>query len=234
MEEEQKEVNRRKIPIILFIIFIIALSLVGGTYAWFVNAQKKINNFTLGDIKHEILYNFKEQGAAEDILPGEIVNKDVWIHNKGKSDALLRVKITPIWKKKDGSGTEIKNNDVILNFVSDVDTNWQKGNDGYYYYKKVLSAHEGSQAHAENNKIDNSKIPVCYSNQLLDSIQLNTNINDQISYANKNFDVMIVSETLQVNMEACKENWDITKDATIEAMIENLVNTYKNHKGKIH
>ncbi|MGL5244069.1 MAG: TasA family protein [Sarcina sp.] len=233
MEEEQKEANRRKVPIILFLIFIVALSLVGGTYAWFVNAQKKINNFTLGEVKHEIFYNFKELGAAEDFLPGEQINKDIWIHNAGKSDALLRVKVTPIWKEKDGSGTEVKNDDVILNFVSDLDTNWQKGMDGYYYYKKILKAHDGSEPHAENNKIDGTKIPSCYSNQLLDSIQLNNNITDQTAYANKTFDVIVMSETVQVNIDTCREQWDVGNDKVVESMLEKLVDNYKTDNGKI-
>ncbi|MGL5244446.1 MAG: BsaA family SipW-dependent biofilm matrix protein [Sarcina sp.] len=231
---EKKKDNRKKIaPLALVLLFIGVISVVGGTYAWFTNSQSKTNNFTLGEIKHEIIENFNSQGPAEDILPGELVNKDVWIHNLGKSDALLRVKVTPLWIDSNGQSSEVTNNDVIINFVNDLNTNWQKGTDGYYYYKKVLPAHNGTVAHPVLNTVNGSSVPTCYSAQLVDSITLNNAITDQTTYANRRFDVMVVSETIQVNMDACKSEWNVSADKSLETMLQGVVDGYKTSKGKI-
>ncbi|MPQ42621.1 BsaA family SipW-dependent biofilm matrix protein [Clostridium tarantellae] len=232
--EKKNEHRKNIVPLLLVIFFVSLILLVGGTYAWFSNAQNKSNKFTLGEIKHEIVENFNAQGPAEDILPGEVVNKDVWIHNLGKSDALLRVKVTPLWIDSSGQSTAVTNNDVILNFVSDVNTNWQLGSDGYYYYKRVLPAHDGTVAHPTLNTVNGSSVPTCFSSQLVDSITLNGNITDQSTYANRRFDVMVVSETIQVNMDACKSEWNVSADKTLEAMLQGVVDGYKTSKGKIH
>lgn len=218
---------------------VLLIAVVGGSLAWFTSQDTKTNHFTTGSISHEIVEDFDTTGPSQDLLPGDEVNKDVWINNTGKSDALLRVKITPQWMNGEEADTDLGNEGIELVFAEKVQTalnesgiaegaTWVLGNDGYFYYTSILSV--------------NSEEVEKQTAQLLDAVRLSGKITDQSKFANKEMNVIIESETVQVNKDAYEEEWFTENesglttviDASIANMLNNLVDAYKDAKDKTH
>ena len=215
---------------------VLLIAVVGGSLAWFTSQDTKTNHFTTGSISHEIVEDFDTTGPSQDLLPGDEVNKDVWINNTGKSDALLRVKITPQWMNGEEADTTLGNELVFAEKVQTAlnesgiaeGATWVLGNDGYLYYTSILSV--------------NSEEVEKQTAQLLDAVRLSGKITDQTKFANKEMNVIIESETVQVNKDAYEEEWFTENesglttviDASIANMLNNLVDAYKDAKDKTH
>lgn len=218
--------NKKKLSL-LVVSGVLATTIVGGSLAWFTSKDTKLNYFSTGSIKHEIVEVFEEDGLAKNLLPGDEVNKDVWINNTGKSDALLRVKVIPQWVNKLGEVDNLLDTNLIeLVFADGVqkslesgignDTNWILGNDGYFYYTSILPVNKEEVEHQ--------------SAQLLSAVRLSGEVSDQDKYAEKEINVRIESETVQVNKDAYKESWEGIEnlDTEIVEMLDNLIDEYKN------
>lgn len=218
--------NKKKLSL-LVVSGVLATTIVGGSLAWFTSKDTKLNYFSTGSIKHEIVEVFEEDGLAKNLLPGDEVNKDVWINNTGKSDALLRVKVIPQWVNKLGEVDNLLDTNLIeLVFADGVqkslesgignDTNWILGNDGYFYYTSILPVNKEEVEHQ--------------SAQLLSAVRLSGKVSDQDKYAEKEINVRIESETVQVNKDAYKESWEGIEnlDTEILTMLDNLIDEYKN------
>lgn len=217
---------------------ILTVALIGGTLAWFTSKDNVTNKFTTGSIKHEILEKFETKNEThENILPGDEINKDVWIKNTGKSDSLLRVKITPVWV--DGNTETNASGQVTLNFVDSVkeytnditNAKWVKIGD-YYYYNKVLKAENtnGNQITHEGGYIEGEvpeSLADCYTSQLLDSVTFNSGVKqtegDTTGYGDKKLDIKIESETVQVNKDACVSEWNVTDGSDEMTLIESII-----------
>lgn len=218
--------NKKKLSL-LVVSGVLVTTIVGGSLAWFTSKDTKLNYFSTGSIKHEIVEVFEEDGLAKNLLPGDEVNKDVWINNTGKSDALLRVKVIPQWVNKLGEVDNLLDTNLIeLVFADGVqkslesgignDTNWILGNDGYFYYTSILPVNKEEVEHQ--------------SAQLLSAVRLSGKVSDQDKYAEKEINVRIESETVQVNKDAYKESWEGIEnlDTEILTMLDNLIDEYKN------
>lgn len=218
--------NKKKLSL-LVVSGVLVTTIVGGSLAWFTSKDTKLNYFSTGSIKHEIVEVFEEDGLAKNLLPGDEVNKDVWINNTGKSDALLRVKVIPQWVNKLGEVDNLLDTNLIeLVFADGVqkslesgignDTNWILGNDGYFYYTSILPVNKEEVEHQ--------------SAQLLSAVRLSGEVSDQDKYAEKEINVRIESETVQVNKDAYKESWEGIEnlDTEILTMLDNLIDEYKN------
>ena len=207
-------------------IAIISVSVIGGTLAWFTDKQEVTNKISTGAIKHTIVEKFDEN-TSQNLLPGEEINKDVWIHNIEKSDSLLRVKITPIWVNENGDKVADATSEEVTAVIKN--DKWTLGNDGYYYYNEVFKSHNKDEAHPSSEEIDEeTTLPTCYSDQLLNSIALSGNLSDQDKYANRKLDVIIKSETVQVNKDAYNTEWEVS-DNKITTLLNGLVDSQKNN-----
>lgn len=217
--------NRKRLSVMVGIA-VISISVIGGTLAWFTDKQEVINKISTGAIKHKIIERFDEN-TSQNLLPGEEINKDVWIHNIEKSDSLLRVKITPTWVNENG----VKVEDAASHEVKAVIKNdkWTLGNDGFYYYNEIFKSHNKDEVHPNEDEIsDESTLPSCYSDQILSSILLSGETKDQEKYANRKLDVVVKSETVQVNKDAYNAEWKV-EDETIKTLLNGLVDSQKNN-----
>ena len=59
-------------------------AVVGGTLAYFTDADAETNTFTIGNIDIDLEEDFVQESQ---LLPGKDVNKDAWIINEGTNDA---------------------------------------------------------------------------------------------------------------------------------------------------
>lgn len=139
---------------------LVALLVVGGTFAWFTSAPAAISNkFVAGTVKVELheetgkfVYNDGEYTAPEEkdetvttvddedknvevllddnVNPGDKYAKEIWVENTGSKAVFIRVDLTTAW---DPDSLE----DIVeLGFKAD--TKWFKHTDGYWYYTEAI------------------------------------------------------------------------------------------------
>ncbi|MCQ2512503.1 MAG: SipW-dependent-type signal peptide-containing protein [Lachnospiraceae bacterium] len=108
---------KKKIIVICAVVALALAAIVGGTLAYFTDTKEATNTFTVGNVKITLdeaavkydsethkwatdstadrvtAINFGKEGEAG-IYPGAVLPKDPTVHNKGKNDAWIRVKVT--------------------------------------------------------------------------------------------------------------------------------------------
>lgn len=141
--------SRKRIKLSTVLVIAAALALVtaiGGTMAWLTTHSEGLTNtFTPATISGNILEG--ENGYTFDGNTKESVR----IENTSDVPVYVRVALVPTWVMEENNkfvpvAEPVGNDDVIIDtkewesFVPAADSNWVKGNDGYYYYKKPLAA----------------------------------------------------------------------------------------------
>ena len=136
---------------------LLALTLVAGTLAYFSKTMSIENPFSTGEYGGETVEKFTPE---KDWEPGEKITKEVQVKNTGDYDLYVRVKFDEKWERNDTviTGTGLSSADKTKFFPTDANTSvkggssvykhlvnttgenaaWKDGNDGYYYYSKVL------------------------------------------------------------------------------------------------
>ena len=129
---------KKKAILILTVIAMTASLAVAGTLAWFTGKASVTNTFTAGSVDVAI---YDENGEPveegltfDDFVPGDTKDKVVTFKNTGKSNAYVRVKVTPSWTVADGENALSADN-VVIDYNAD---DWVLGTDGWYYYKDVV------------------------------------------------------------------------------------------------
>ena len=132
---------KRKI-LILSVLAICIATFAAGTIAFFTAEGKAHNVITTGGVDIAV-----QEWADEDktqpfedltgVMPGTTVTKIAEIKNTGAADAWVRVQVTQnIQRDK-----ELYPNDGLVTLDYNT-TDWTQGDDGYFYYNKVLKPGE--------------------------------------------------------------------------------------------
>ncbi len=93
--------NKRKILLLAAMLMMVAVLAIGGTLAYFTDADVARNVFTVGNVQIDLKENFvdgsklvpvtyDEEGNRKD---DNVVNKDVFVTNTGSEEAYVRVHI---------------------------------------------------------------------------------------------------------------------------------------------
>ena len=194
--------KKKKIKLLVASMAVAAM-LVGGTLAWFTFHQEMDNHFSTGSVKTNIHEKFDPK-KAENMQPGVKVTKQVTVENTGNSAALLRVKITPVWDADKSRGlSETDATDAVdLNLANNSD--WIKGNDGYYYYTQVLNKN-------------------ATSSELLDSVDIKGSFNMTEDYQNRGLTVKVESDAIQTTNGAWQDAWKTAAaDPNVKAALEKI------------
>lgn len=92
---------KKKIVSLALVVVMLAIMMTSFTMAYFTDEDSKTNTFTTGDVQIEV----REENADgtpftqdQELLPGVLVNKYVYVDNKGPNDAYVRV--TFMWPKQ--------------------------------------------------------------------------------------------------------------------------------------
>lgn len=174
-----------KLAVYLFIIGIIFI--IGGSLAYFYQEIVVPNNFKT------MTYNV----ALDEEFYDDWGVKKVYIRNLEQTNApvVLRVNYNEVWSKEiEGvihtlSNTINGENVVNKNFTNTFLNDFILGDDGWYYYKKVLKA--------------NSSI------ELLESIYLKDNlITNNDEYHEYNYDLYFNYEAIQATSSAVNNIWN--------------------------
>lgn len=144
--------RRSKFWMLPVFLGILSLSIFGVTMAVYDHWMKIDNEFDTADAK---VYIDEKFDPDDKWVPGEEKEKKVWFGNDGDVDTVLRVKFSPELKLKDG--TPVTDQEVLdsfsLNFSSGFSGDWTAGDDGWYYYNKVLRSAEKTDCTLESVKV---------------------------------------------------------------------------------
>lgn len=137
-----RKFNRLKMETILLTVAMLATAAVGTTFAW-QNWELGITNHLKA---HDTVIDIEEKFDEEDPYD----HKEVEFINTGSSSAFVRVGYVEYWEmKKNGEAYLLSNqsgeNEVaIKNWTKNWNENWTDGQDGWFYYNKILKSGEST------------------------------------------------------------------------------------------
>ncbi len=176
--------NKKYMKLAVYLAIVGVVLVLGGSLAYFYQDITVPNTFKTMTYNVELEEEFNNNWGV----------KKVYIRNKDETNAsvVLRVNYNEIWSKEiNGNLYTLSNtingeNVVTKNFTNAFLNDFVLGNDGWYYYKKILVA--------------NSSV------QLLDSIALKDNLitNEYNSY---NYELHFNYEAIQATSQAVNDIW---------------------------
>lgn len=121
-------------------------AVAGASLAYFTDKTETADNvFTVGNVKIQLTEpNWDADGSqdAPEVYPGEALAKDPTVTNIGANPCFVRVKVEGLDCLGD-AGDIVYRTDYVTNKLGD---DWALGNDGYFYYTKVLAVDETTDA----------------------------------------------------------------------------------------
>lgn len=124
--------------IVLPVAFVLALSLVAGTYAWLTSTSVLDNLFDFRAVQPEIV----------ETLSGD-TKSDVKVRNDGKEPSYIRCQVEVYWRDAEGNRlwqTPVSGTDYSLTMATSASTSptpansWVQGADGFWYWTSPLAA----------------------------------------------------------------------------------------------
>ena len=220
------KIKKKYIYTFITLTLILTAIIIGLTLASFSSMDVVTNNFKVGEILTEIIEkdkNDNEYEEEQETTGDKEIIKKVCVKNPSKTNSLVRVSITTRWvdPKDETRVLPIKDVDIILNLDDGIDNNtnanWYKGNDGYYYYKRILKGIGDTEGK------DITEI-------LLKSVKFNKGISD--FYNNMEFKVDVKAEAVETTRKENSDGslvynynymWGNIKDQNLLEMLNGLV-----------
>ncbi|CUP48183.1 Camelysin metallo-endopeptidase [Clostridium baratii] len=167
---------------------------------WFRNFDSKTNNFGVANIDVEIDEDFKPPNDWD----GSSNEKLVKVQNNSTGPALIRVSIQKRWVDGNGNPWAGDSNFIKLNFSKNENKLWVDGEDGYFYYNKILPKGEVTEA-------------------ILDSVELKIPEELKERYKGKKVIVDVKTEAVQATIDGYNAVWkNLNND--IKTMLDELCN----------
>lgn len=129
----KKAENRRILAIILISAALTIAAVVSGTFAWRAHTLSADNALT-GSVVD----------IAIDAGSGDGSGETLQFTNEGKHPVFLRVSYAESWESEEEWIMDHTSADI--GWSSAWETDWEKKEDGWYYYKKILAAGETSES----------------------------------------------------------------------------------------
>lgn len=167
---------------------------------WFRDFDSKTNNLGVANIDVEIEEDFKPPTDWN----GTSHKKLVQVQNNSTGPALIRISIQKRWVDEKGNTWAGDTNYINLSFSEHEGNLWVDGNDGYFYYNKIMSENEVTQA-------------------ILDSVELSVPVELKERYKGKKVIVDVRTEAVQATVGGYNATWKNLND-TIKNMLDKLCN----------
>lgn len=167
---------------------------------WFRDFDSKTNNFGVANIDVEIDEDFKPPNDWD----GSSNEKLVKVQNNSTGPALIRVSIQKRWVDDNRNPWTGDSNFIKLNFSKNENKLWVDGEDGYFYYNKILPKGEVTEA-------------------ILDSVELKIPEELKERYKGKKVIVDVKTEAVQATIDGYNAVWkNLSND--IKTMLDELCN----------
>lgn len=151
---------------------------------WFTDSDSKTNNFGVANIDVEIEEGFKPPADWN----GSHHEKVVKVQNNSTGPALIRISIQKRWVDSTENTWAGDANFIKLNFSNNEGNLWVDGNDGYFYYNKVMAEKEVTQP-------------------ILDSVELIIPVELKGRYKDKKVIVDVKTEAVQATVDGYNATW---------------------------
>lgn len=167
---------------------------------WFRDFDSKTNNFGVANIDVAIDEEFKPPTNWD----GSSNEKLVKVQNNSTGPALIRISIQKRWVDDNRNPWAGDANFIKLNFSKNENKLWVDGEDGYFYYNKILSKGEVTEA-------------------ILDSVELEIPEELKERYKGKKVIVDVRTEAVQATIDGYNAVWkNLNND--IKTMLNELCN----------
>jgi len=146
--EEKVTYKKNKAPIIA-LVAVIALGIIGATFAYFQSTDTFTNQFQTKPYQMQVVETFN---SPTDWVPGTTTNKTVVATNKGDVNAAVRVHFIESWVDANNQSLPLQTGGqsaAIINYHSGYATNWTSATESgttYYYYKRALAKNQSTTA----------------------------------------------------------------------------------------
>ena len=198
----QKKNNKPLIAIIVALV----VGLVGGTIAYFTSEATFSNQFKTKPYSTEITETFV---SPDNWTPGTTTEKTVIAKNTGDVDVAVRVSYEEEWKDSSNNPLALTTNGVtaaVINYADDLDNNWTKDGN-YYYYKTKLTKNQSTTSFIQSVTFNENVTLVaeesCQSNADNNVLTCTTQTG---GYAGGTYTLTIKVETVQ--FDAYQEAWN--------------------------
>jgi len=127
---------------ILVVSLILAITVLGATYAYTAHKNELENLLKAHIVSGEIIEEGASVGDSKDyqLTPGANTAKRVQFKNTGDVAVFVRVAYGETWVDKDGKPLVHMASYATPSWTSNWTSEWTNGGDGWYYYKKILKA----------------------------------------------------------------------------------------------
>lgn len=138
--------SRKRYVLLFAVLLCCAAILAGGTLAYFTAEETAYNVITTGvlsmDLREETTGGdpFPE-GGISGIMPGQIVDKKVYVVNTGSVDFYARIAISKTIADSDGKTDTLNFKNITLDLNT---ADWTE-KDGFYYYNRILKPGEKTE-----------------------------------------------------------------------------------------
>ena len=135
---------KKKILSIALVVAMIAV-VAAGSLAYFTDNDSAENVFTVGNVIIDLTEpNWDKTGSvdAETVYAGEPLAKDPTVTNDGNNPCFVRIKVEGLDQFGDKCAITYRTDNV----ADKLGDNWVDGEDGYFYYTKVLAVDETTDA----------------------------------------------------------------------------------------
>lgn len=190
------KINRSQI--LLMITVMICITAIGSVYAWSKLSASVTNKINTPTVDVEVIEEFDEQTTVDWYQP---VDKKVQFKNIGTAPIFIRVSYVELWRNTNNQVlSSIVNGQEIVkkNWTDAWKNEWIDGNDGWFYYKKILQPNNLCSKILTSLEFDSSNLG---------------NLTD--IYGNASYSLKFVSEAVQyskdidVNRRSVKANFGI-------------------------
>ena len=136
-----KKSKKVKITLLAIVSILLLFMTMKYTFASLTDSDEVQNEFKMTNFKGSISEDFKEPTADSPIKVNETYSKAPKVTNQEEVRMFVRVMILPKALSKENVllPSEI-GKDIVINLNSE----WIDGEDGYYYYKKILGPTEST------------------------------------------------------------------------------------------
>ena len=137
--------TKKKIVSLCLAAVLVVMAIAGATVAYFTDTDAKDNTFTVGNVDITLTEpNWESSGSvdAPDVYPGEPLAKDPTVTNSGKNPCFVRISVANL-DQFDTKGDITYRTDYVAGKLGE---NWVLHTDGYFYYTKVLTINETTDA----------------------------------------------------------------------------------------
>lgn len=191
-----KKNNDKKKSIILAGIGL--FTVLGGTLAYFTTSSNIVNKFESGLYQNRIVEEFE---SPNNWVPGTTTKKEIRVENTGDVSMALRASIVESWVNKKGNNISLTDDNGNIAAIINYGSNWDRGDDGYFYYKDGDSLKELLPGNVSDNFIEsvtfNGNIEASLKKEVSDDGKTITYTSTGEGYDDATYSLVVTIDTVQ-------------------------------------